>query len=49
MDLTITMTTDADAASVALLRRELPKRCPVDVALRAAGTELVETWNVMAP
>ncbi len=49
MDLTITMTTDADAASVALLRRELPKRCPVDVALCAAGTELVETWNVMAP
>ena len=49
MDLSITMTTDADHISVELLKRELPKRCPVNVALRAAGTELVETWNVMAP
>lgn len=49
MDLSITMTTDADHVSIELLKRELPKRCPVNVALRAAGTELVETWNVMAP
>ena len=49
MDLTITMTTDADDISVALLKRELPKRCPVNVALRAAGTDVIESWNVMAP
>ena len=48
MDLSITMTTDADYVSVEMLKRELRKRCPVNAALRAAGTELIETWNVMA-
>ena len=48
MDLLIVLTTDADYVSVELLKRELPKRCPVNVALRAAGTEIVETWNVLA-
>ena len=48
MDLLIMLTTDADYVSLELLKRELPMRCPINVALRAAGTEIVETWNVMA-
>lgn len=42
----IDLETDADAASLERVKRELAKFCPLAKMLRGAGTELWEVWNV---
>jgi putative redox protein len=42
----IELETDADAASLERVKRELAKFCPLAKVLRGAGTELREVWNV---
>jgi uncharacterized OsmC-like protein len=47
--LTIDLETDADAAAVERVKRELAMFCPVSKVFRAAGIALKEVWNVSAP
>ena len=47
--LTIDLETDADAAAVERLKRELAMFCPVSKVFRAAGIALNEVWNVSSP
>ena len=42
----IDLETDADAAAVELVKRELDMFCPVSKVFRAAGIVLKEVWNV---
>lgn len=44
--LTINVRTDASDRDIEEIRTDLAKFCPVAKVLRAAGTDLVETWNV---
>ncbi len=44
--LTIDLETDADAAAVERVKRELAMFCPVSKVFRAAGIALKEVWNV---
>ena len=45
----IDLETDADAAAVEKVKRELAMFCPVSKVFRAAGIELKEVWNVSRP
>lgn len=45
----IRLETDADAAAVERVKRELAMFCPVSKVFRAAGIELKELWNVSRP
>ena len=45
----IDLVTDADAAAVEKVKRELHMFCPVSKVFRACGTDLKEVWNVRAP
>jgi hypothetical protein len=45
----IELVTDADAAAVEKLKRELAAFCPVSKVFRACGSEVKEVWNVSAP
>ena len=45
----IDLQTDADAAAVERVKRELAMFCPVSKVFRNAGIELKEVWNVKAP
>jgi uncharacterized OsmC-like protein len=45
----IDLETDADAASVERVKRELAMFCPVSKVFRAAGIALKEVWNVRRP
>ena len=45
----IDLETDADAAAVETVKRELAMFCPVGKVFRAAGIELKELWNVNRP
>jgi uncharacterized OsmC-like protein len=45
----IDITTDADAAAIETVKRELAMFCPVSKVIRAAGTELTEVWTVTRP
>ena len=45
----IDLETDADAAAVERVKRELAMFCPVSKVFRAAGIELSEVWNVSRP
>jgi putative redox protein len=47
--LTIDLETDADAAAVERVKRELAMFCPVSKVFRAAGVALKEIWNVSRP
>lgn len=47
--LTIDLETDADAAAVERVKRELAMFCPVSKLFRAAGIALEEVWNVSRP
>ena len=47
--LTIDLETDADAAAVERVKRELAMFCPVSKVFRAAGIALNEVWNVSRP
>lgn len=47
--LRIDLTTDADAAAVEKVKRELPMYCPVSKVFRAAGTKIEEIWTVTRP
>ncbi len=42
----IDLETDADAAAVERVKRELAMFCPVSKVFRAAGIALLEVWNV---
>ena len=42
----IDLETDADAAAVERVKRELAMFCPVSKVFRAAGIDLKEVWNV---
>jgi uncharacterized OsmC-like protein len=42
----IDLETDADAAALERVKRELAMFCPVSKVLRAAGVRLEEVWNV---
>ncbi len=46
IDLEVSCATDADAATLEEIRRELRHRCPVSHVLRASGSEVRETWHV---
>jgi len=45
----IDLETDADAAAVERVKRELAMFCPVSKVFRAAGIALKEVWNVSRP
>lgn len=45
----IDLSTDADAAAVEKLKRELPMYCPVSKVFRGAGTKIEEIWTVRRP
>ena len=47
--LIIDLVTDADAAAIENVKRDLHRFCPVSKVFRACGTELKEVWNVRAP
>lgn len=47
--LTIDLETEADAAAVERVKRELAMFCPVSKVFRAAGVDLKEVWNVSRP
>ena len=44
--LQINMTTDAEDAAVEAMKRDLSRYCPVARVISAAGTKIVEEWNV---
>lgn len=46
IELTIEAKSDADEATIDILRAELAKRCPMSVILRQAGSEIIESWSV---
>lgn len=45
----IELVTDAEAAALEKVKRELAMFCPVSKVLRACGSEVKELWNVRAP
>jgi len=45
----IELETDADAAALERVKRELAMFCPVSKVLRGAGIALEEVWNVRRP
>ncbi len=45
----IDITTDADDAAVAKVKRELAMFCPVSKVIRGSGTRLEEVWTVTRP
>jgi uncharacterized OsmC-like protein len=45
----IDITTDADDAAVAKVKRELAMFCPVSKVIRGSGTRLEEVWTVARP
>jgi putative redox protein len=45
----IEVVTNADAAAIEKVKRELGMFCPVSKVFRRCGTELKEVWNVRAP
>lgn len=45
----IDLVTDADAAAVETVKRELAMFCAVSKVIRASGSEVKEVWNVRAP
>lgn len=46
MTLTIDARSDAGAAQLEQLKRELAMFCPIAKLIRASGTELTEVWNL---
>lgn len=49
LTLYIDVMTDADAAAMDKVKRELGMFCPVSKVLRGCGTQVNEVWNVRAP
>jgi len=47
--LTINVRTDATAEQLAEVQALLPQFCPVSKVFRAAGSKIVEEWNVVSP
>lgn len=47
--LDIHVTTSADDAAIDKIKTDLGKFCPLAKVIRAAGTEIVETWHVTRP
>ncbi len=45
----IDVTTDADDAALARVKRELAMFCPVSKVIRGSGTRLEEVWTVTRP
>ncbi len=44
--LTVNVKTDASDRDIEEIRTDLAKFCPIAKVIRAAGTNIVETWNV---
>jgi len=44
--LTVDLATDATEAQMAVIKTDLARFCPIAKMLRAAGTEIEETWTV---
>ena len=49
IDLKITVVTDADEATFAKVRQDLPKFCAVSKVIRQAGTKINEFWTLTPP
>lgn len=47
--LRIDMTTDASDAAIAAMKQDLSRYCPVARVFTAAGTKIIEEWNVTRP
>ncbi len=47
--LDITVHTDADEGAFEVVKRDLPKYCPVSKVIRGSGTEITETWTLKRP
>ena len=46
IQLTVAFKTTSSEAEVMALKEALARRCPVGRAMRASGSDIVETWNV---
>ena len=46
IDVIIDVTTDADDASMDLVKSDLPKYCPVSKVLQQAGSNVTDVWNI---
>ena len=49
MELKVDIATDVSEAQVDRLKTALARRCPVSAIFRKAGSEFVETWNIVPP
>ncbi|MDQ2780827.1 MAG: OsmC family protein [Pseudomonadota bacterium] len=49
IELRVRLTTTADEDAVGRMRSDLSKFCAISVLFRAAGTEIVETWDIVRP
>ena len=47
--LDITVYTDADEDAFEVVKRDLPKFCPVSKVIRGSGTEITERWTLKRP
>lgn len=47
--LTITAKSDADPAALEKVKTDLGRFCPIAKVIRAAGTEIVQIWNISRP
>ncbi len=49
MTLRINISTSADDDQIAILKRDLPKFCPISKVIRQSGTDLEEIWTIDRP
>ncbi len=47
--LTIAMTTDADDATIEIVKTDLAKFCPISKVIRESGTKISEEWIITRP
>lgn len=47
--LTITAKSNADSGALEKVKADLKRFCPIAKVIRAAGTEIVEVWNISPP
>ena len=49
IDLTISLTTDADDAAIEIVKTDLAKFCPISKVIRESGTKITEHWIINRP
>ncbi len=49
VNLKIHLTTDADDSKIELIKRDLPRFCPVSKVIRESGTVINEEWSITRP